>query len=120
MSSKESRPDNLERTRRRQLTCAMRDQQRQQVRESLPAPLPALKALFDSLDDQLPTDGCDDTLRFTREFIRSNAMDEDHVVQWLKQNGGHCDCEVLNNVEEVVTDAVPGYNELRNAQGGAN
>jgi hypothetical protein len=29
--------------------------------------------------------------------------------------GGYCDCEVLNNAEEVVEDAVPGYRDANPA-----
>lgn len=55
---------------------------------------------------------CDETLRFVREYIRRVGLDEAQITRWLEQNGGHCDCEALNNVEQVVSDAVPGYDEL--------
>jgi hypothetical protein len=33
-------------------------------------------------------------------------------MRWLEENGGHCDCEALDNVEQVVSDAAPGYEDL--------
>jgi len=37
-----------------------------------------------------------------REFVRQHAMEEDRTIQWLQENGGNCDCEALNNIEEIV------------------
>lgn len=67
-----------------------------------------LKGLFDFLEQRLSESACDDTLRFTREYIRQSVMREGETIRWLEQQGGFCDCEVLNNVESVVADAVPG------------
>jgi hypothetical protein len=38
-------------------------------------------------------------------------LSEGSIVGWLQKNGGYCDCEALNNAEEVVEDAVPGYRD---------
>ncbi|MBA4121605.1 MAG: DUF2695 domain-containing protein [Acidobacteria bacterium] len=27
-----------------------------------------------------------------------------HLIDWLENNGGYCDCEVLANVEEKIND----------------
>jgi Protein of unknown function (DUF2695) len=107
MSNKE------EKARRNDLVHALRDKQTQKVRESFPVPFTALKELFDFLDERLSDADCDDTLRFTREFMQQNGMDECSVISWLEDNRGHCDCEVLANVEEVVADAVPRYDQIR-------
>ena len=56
-----------------------------------------LRALFDGLDAALE-DGCDHTLRHTRELLRERGLDEERVLPWLAEYGGHCDCEVLANV----------------------
>jgi hypothetical protein len=106
-------PSKDEIARRKELLHGLRDQQRQKTREAFPAPIERLKELFDFLDEQLADSDCDDTLRFSREFIRQHAMEEDQTIQWLQEHGGHCDCEALNNVEEIVADAVPGYEQVR-------
>ena len=105
-------PDQDEKARRKQLLNAMREQQRQSARESLPAPISTLKELFDFLDRRLSETDCDDTLRFAREFVRVSDLHEADVG-WLETNGGHCDCEALNNVEDVLAEAVPGYEQIR-------
>ena len=106
-------PKQDEKARRKQLLNAMREQQRQSARESLPASISALKGLFDFLDRRLSESDCDDTLRIAREFIRVNGLNEANVIGWLEANGGHCDCEALNNVEDVLAEAVPGYEQIR-------
>jgi hypothetical protein len=103
--------DKAEKQRRKETVHALRDKQREVIRNSFPVPVLTLKALFDFLDQRLSEDECDHTMRFVREFIAQNAMD-DRVVQWLQANGGHCDCEALDNVEPVVENAFLGYDHL--------
>ncbi|KAF1699784.1 DUF2695 domain-containing protein [Pseudoxanthomonas suwonensis] len=55
--------------------------------------------MFDHLEDAL-ADGCDHSLRFTRQFLASRGIEPDRVLPWLEEHGGYCDCEVLANVEE--------------------
>ncbi|MGA9669398.1 MAG: DUF2695 domain-containing protein, partial [Terracidiphilus sp.] len=61
-----------------------------------------MKRLFDYLDIRLAAAECDHTLLFTREFISENGLSEEPIIGWLEKNGGYCDCETLNNAEQVV------------------
>lgn len=106
-------PSKDEKARRKEKVRALQDQQRQRIREGLPAPVLVLKKLFDYVDLRLSNNECDNSLRFTREFLRRNAIDESRVIVWLEEYDGHCDCEVLNNVESVVAEAVPGFDQMR-------
>jgi hypothetical protein len=105
-------PDKNEKARRKELLHSVREDARRKVRDSLPVPAPALKALFDYADAQLKSSECDDTLRHVLDFIRSHALPEDAIVIWLENNGGYCDCEALANAEQVVEEAVPNYGDL--------
>ena len=58
------------------------------------------QALFDMLDARLPMDGCDHARRLTIAFIREHSLPESAVLQWLDENSGYCDCEVLANSEQ--------------------
>lgn len=113
-------PNKDEKGRRREIVHALRDQERQKAREGFPAPILTLKGLFDFLDLRLSESECDDTLRFTQDYIRRNDMDERLTVEWCEQNGGFCDCEVLDNVEPTVAEAVPGYDRIGNETGNVN
>jgi hypothetical protein len=47
----------------------------------------------------LASSRCDRTLRHTRAWLeRSRLLSTDSIVQALEERGGHCDCQVLNNV----------------------
>ena len=105
-------PSNDEKARRKELLHSHRDEQRRNTRGSFPAPVLVLKGMFDFLDSRLSERACDHTLRFTRDYVSAKGMNEDSNIQWLEKHGGHCDCEVLNNVEEVVAEAAPEYNRI--------
>lgn len=105
-------PSPEEKSRRKQLLDTERNEQQQRAQASFPAPAIVLKNLFDFIDEQLSSGECDDTLRYTRMFIQQNNLEEAGFVQWLHDKGGYCDCEVLNNVEEYVAEAVPGFDVL--------
>lgn len=95
----------IEKARRKAIRSALRQEQRESVRNSLPIAPAQMKALFDYVDSQLSSLDCDDTLRFVREFIEAQGLPEDKTIAWLATGGGHCDCEVLDNVEEIFDDA---------------
>lgn len=42
----------------------------------------------------------DHSLTFTREFLEKQKVDVESVLDWIINEGGGCDCEVLYNVEE--------------------
>jgi hypothetical protein len=90
---------------RKDILRKLRDAERQQTRDAFPVSPPVLQQLFNYLDDRLSTADCDHTLRFTYEFMIRDSLQETKIVSWLDQNGGHCDCEVLSNVEEIVSEA---------------
>jgi hypothetical protein len=45
--------------------------------------------------------------------MQLKGINESRVIPWLEKNGGYCDCEVIANVEEAVSDAFPGYDQIR-------
>lgn len=45
--------------------------------------------------------GCDDTNILTATFLKNKKIENiEMVLDWLAENGGYCDCEILANVEE--------------------
>ena len=61
-------PDKNEKARRKAIQSAAREEAKQKVRDGLPVPAPALKALFDYVDQQLKSTECDNTLRHAIRF----------------------------------------------------
>lgn len=80
---------------------AVVQKQRAEAEARMPISKADLRALFDYLDDALPTHGCDRSLRLTTSFLQSRALNPASVLPWLGEYGGFCDCEVLANVEDA-------------------
>lgn len=54
------------------------------------------------LRTSLAANGCEHTLRFTTEWLRANGLGTSKgIIAAVRNQGGYCDCEVLNNV--VIT-----------------
>lgn len=66
--------------------------------EKLPAKKDQFDRLFDFLETKLESQPCDHTSRFTMQFIMQNMMDFGKVSGWLSQNGGFCDCKIVEEI----------------------
>ena len=84
--------------------------QRAIARAKLPLTGEHLRSMFDMLDEALSQRGCDHTLRLTTEWLVLNNLPIEPVVNWLRENGGYCDCESLANSEQAWHDATGGVN----------
>jgi hypothetical protein len=96
--------------RNQELKKAWREQERAKLVDSIPIPHKDLRALFDFLDRENPPP-CDRTLRETIQFLEERSLDVGHVVDWLREYGGYCDCEVIFNVHNTFGPIV-GSNRL--------
>lgn len=59
--------------------------------------------LFQYLEEILEDSGCDHTLKNTNQWLKENIADEERcecIRQEMKESGGFCDCEVLDNCYE--------------------
>ena len=108
-------PDKAEKARRKGILRSQRDSMKRAKRDQFPIAATELRGLFDFLDKELPMNECNHTLRFTHEFIARRSLPEMRILNWLEQNGGYCDCEALNNAEQIVEEAVPGYGSGQDA-----
>lgn len=98
-------PDKEEKARRKQIQKELQEKAQIEFEKSLPVSREVFQNLFDFLDEELEKKGCDDHFTLTKQFLKTNQIqNEDEVVNWLKKNGGFCDCEVLYNVEELFED----------------
>jgi hypothetical protein len=68
---------------------------------ALPAPKGLLLKLFNALDQQLSSTPCDHSLRFTLAWAGKAGVDPEKLIDWTRENGGYCDCEVLLNVPDT-------------------
>ena len=66
---------------------------------ALPATKDEIEDLFDYLDVRMQEESCIHNLRFAMQFLMERRLDMPKVMSWLNENGGYCDCEVLQNIE---------------------
>ena len=91
----------LDKHRRKELLREAKRKEMASAFAALPVDNSELQALFDMLDVRLPVDGCDHSRRLTIAHIRERSLPESSMLQWLDDNGGFCDCEVLANSEQA-------------------
>ncbi|RYZ18645.1 MAG: DUF2695 domain-containing protein [Chitinophagaceae bacterium] len=92
-------PSQDEKERRKQILDELTKKQQKEFNDSLPLSREKFQQLLDFLDAEL--DDCDDTLKFTKEFLSQEKVPNvEDVIKWLEEHGGYCDCEVLANIEE--------------------
>lgn len=96
----------VDRKQKKALRHALRTEERAALRAAFPIAADALGALFDALDETLSAQPCDHTRRITQAWLTSHGHPVDLTFAWLDEHGGYCDCEVLANVEQHVSDAL--------------
>lgn len=90
-----------EKERRKQILNGLKQKHQQEFEAGLPMNRAVFKNLFDHLGNQLGENSCDHTNKLTAEFLEKNKIGNiENVLNWLADNGGYCDCEILANVEE--------------------
>ena len=68
--------------------------------ESLPARQEQIEDMFDFIEFKLEREPCNHSLRFAMQYMMENRLNFPKVTGWLNENGGYCDCKVM---EEIVS-----------------
>lgn len=90
-----------EKQRKKELKNQWRLEQEKAFEESLPMSREQFLHLFDQLDEYLEGEGCNHTNTLTVNILDDmKVTNKKEVIEWLREHGGYCDCEVLWNVEE--------------------
>ena len=66
--------------------------------DRLPASKERFEDLFYFIEAKIEKHSCDHTSRFTMLFMMRKMMDFGKVSGWLNQNGGYCDCKILEEI----------------------
>jgi hypothetical protein len=90
-----------EKERRKKLVRAIVEEKRMHALAELPIAKQDLADLFYWVGERFDAYGCDRTLKYTLDFIESKRLPEEKLVEWLREYGGGCDCEVMANVAGV-------------------
>ena len=66
--------------------------------ENLPARKEELESLFAYLETRIGRESCNHSLRYAMQFMMENRLNFPKVTAWLNENGGCCDCKVLESI----------------------
>ncbi|MBC9910092.1 DUF2695 domain-containing protein [Chitinophaga varians] len=95
-------PSKAGKERRKQLLAPLQQEAAAAFEKGLPMSREQFHQLFDHLDEALGAHGCDHTPGWTLRYLAAERVEQSEVVMaWLAEHGGHCDCEILANVEEL-------------------
>lgn len=97
----------MDKQERKQKLKQWKEEQQQQGLRALPLPTEEMQKLFNSLRVELSFQACDHSRRLTIASLKSKGQDVDKVCQWLDENGGYCDCEILFNSQEHFENLRP-------------
>ena len=91
----------LDKQRRKEILREVKRNEMATAFAALPISNFEFQALFAMLAAKLPVDGCDKSRSLTIDHIREHSLPEDRVLQWLDDNSGFCDCEILANSKQA-------------------
>ncbi len=69
--------------------------------ELLPARQVTISELLDHVEDELYDAECDHSLRHAMKFMMDNRLDFGKLTSWLTNNGGYCDCKILEQIAPI-------------------
>ncbi len=76
----------------------MSGEELEQFLSTLPAGRFDIEDLFDYLEFKLEREECNHSLRYAMQYMMENRLDFPKLTSWLQQNGGFCDCKVLEQI----------------------
>ena len=66
--------------------------------ETLPAQQHTISDLIDFVEDELYESECNHSLQYSMRFMMDNHLDFPKLTSWLNENGGYCDCKVMEQI----------------------
>lgn len=94
--------DKTEKERRKHLQSKVKQKNKFDFENSLPMARENFIALFNYLDVELSERGCKHSSELTENFLNNIKISNiETILNWIADNGGYCDCEILANVEDL-------------------
>lgn len=69
--------------------------------ETLPARQETISELLDFVEDELYERECNHSLQYAMKFMMDNRLDFGKITSWLNNNGGYCDCKVMDEIAPI-------------------
>ncbi len=95
----------MDKARKNELKKQVRLAERQRWLDAMPVSVVQFEALLNGLDNCLDETPCNHDHSLTEKCCSELGFDPIPLVNWAKENGGYCDCELLANLEDPFEDA---------------
>lgn len=92
----------MDKQRKKELLAQFKKQEEEKFLKGLNTDIKNIHQLLDHLDQYLEETPCDHTLVETTMHLNKYNIDVDSTLDWLRHNGGYCDCEVLANLDDQI------------------
>jgi hypothetical protein len=69
--------------------------------DTLPAGPETVSELLDYLEDDLYDSECNHSLQKSMKFMMERKLDFPKLTSWLNNNGGYCDCKVMEQIAPI-------------------
>jgi hypothetical protein len=69
--------------------------------DTLPAGPDSVSELLDHLEDELYDAECNHSLQRSMKFMMERKLDFPKFTSWLNNNGGYCDCKVMEQIAPI-------------------
>lgn len=69
--------------------------------DTLPERQETVSELLDFLEDELYESECNHSLQLSMKFMMDNGLNFPKMTSWLNDNGGYCDCKVMEQIAPV-------------------
>ena len=69
--------------------------------DSLPEQQDTISAMRDFIEDELYGRECNHSLQHAMKFMMDNQLNFPRLTSWLNENGGYCDCKVMEQIAPV-------------------
>ncbi len=66
--------------------------------DTLPAGQATISELIDHVEDELYESECNHSLQYAMRFMMENRLDFGKITAWLTNNGGYCDCKIMEQI----------------------
>jgi Protein of unknown function (DUF2695) len=92
-----------EKSERKQLSKAWKAGEREKARARFPLAHGMLEAFFADLEHRFAGEGCFHDTRHAQRSIDALRLSDDDanaLLDWCRDHGGHCDCEIAANAQQ--------------------
>ena len=79
----------------------MSGEELQEFIDTLPAGPETISRLLDFIEDELYETECNHSLQYAMRFMMDNRLSFPQLTSWLNENGGYCDCKVMEQIAPI-------------------